>query len=45
MPKADEGTTDLHVRWTNVLGLPSYAVGMGFEYVAEGESDTEWLPI
>lgn len=38
-----EGILELHERWSDTLGLPSYAVGMGFRYVASGEGGIEWV--
>lgn len=37
-----EGILELHGRWSDTLGLPAYAVGMGFRSVASGDSDVDW---
>lgn len=41
-PDLTEEAIELHARWNEALGLPSYAVGVGFRYVERGEGDVEW---
>lgn len=42
---SSEGPLELHERWSEMLGLPAYAVGMGFDYVEKGESAVEWARV
>jgi hypothetical protein len=34
---------DLHEKWSAALGLPAYAVGMGYRYVNRGEGGSSWV--
>jgi hypothetical protein len=41
----DTATTDpwdIHSALVSLLGLPHYSIGMGFRYVARGESPADW---
>lgn len=37
-----EGPIELHERWSATLGLPEYAIAMGYDAVEGEESEVEW---
>ncbi|MFM2410062.1 MAG: hypothetical protein RL481_890 [Pseudomonadota bacterium] len=42
-PELSVFALETHFAISELLGLPEYAVGMGFSYVDNGESDADWI--